>query len=142
MTRETILQLAREQSAIDLHCSAADFTRTDPVIVHSQPDERARRYLTLPFSCQLVSYGSNVVASVQPELEEAVRGYISRYAPYHCFETPNLHALDALLAPHGVQTCFMAEYFLPDPALIPALSAPYETRLLTQADFAPLYQPE
>ena len=142
MTRETILQLAREQSAIDLHCSAADFTRTDPVIVHSQPDERARRYLTLPFSCQLVSYGPNVVASVQPALEESVRGYISRYAPYHCFETPNLHALDALLAPHGVQTCFMAEYFLPDPALIPALSAPYETRLLTQADFAPLYLPE
>ena len=87
MTRETILQLAREQSAIDLHCSAADFTRTDPVIVHSQLDERARRYLTLPFSCQLVSYGPNVVASVQPDLEEAVRGYVSRYAPYHCFET-------------------------------------------------------
>ena len=142
MTHDDILRIARAQSAIDLCCSPGDFVRDNPVIVHSRPDERARRYLSLPFSCQLVSYGSNIVASVQPEMEEAVRGYISRYPAYHCFETPNLHVLDGLLAPYGVQTCFMAEYFLPRPELIPQPAIAYETRLLTQEDFAPLYRPE
>ena len=142
MTHDDILRIARMQSAIDIGCSPDDFLRSEPVIVYSLPDDRARRYLTLPFSCQLVSYGSNIVASVQPELENDVRGYITRYPAYHCFETPNLHALDDLLAPYGVQTCFMAEYFLPRPELIPPISTPYETRILTQMDFAPLYLPE
>ena len=142
MTWQDILAAARLQSAIDLGCSPEDFTHTDNVIVRSRPDSRARRYLTLPFSCQLVSYGSNVVASVDPALEADVADYIGRYTSYHCFETPNLHALDQLLLPHGQRTCFMAEYFLPVPELLTVPDLPYETRILTHDDFAPLYLPE
>ena len=142
MTHDEILRIARMQSAIDISCSPDDFLRNEPVIVHSRPNDRARRYLTLPFSCQLVSYGSNIVASVHPELESDIRGYITRFPAYRCFETPNLHVLGDILAPHGLQTCFMAEYFLPRPELIPQISAPYETRILIQEDFAPLYLPE
>lgn len=142
MTYQEILAVARAQSAIDLGCAPEDFTRTENVIVHSRADSRARRYLTLPFSCQLVTYGANIVASVDPALEADVRAYISRYPWYHCFETPNLHALDEALAPHGQQTCFMAEYFLPHPELLHDTPLPYETRLLTKQDFAPLYLPE
>lgn len=44
-----------------------------------------------------------------------------------------------MLAPHGLKVCFMAEYFLPDPVLVPELSCPYELRVLHQSDFAALY---
>src|SRR5699024_11981683 len=62
--------------------------------VHSVYSPDARRYLELPFVCNLISYGSNIVASVSPEYEDLVRGYISRYPAEHCFETPNLYVLD------------------------------------------------
>ena len=73
MNYTDMLRIAMAQSAIDSHCAPEDFLRIEPVIVHSAPDARARRYLQLPFSCDLVSYGSNVVASVCPDLEDDVR---------------------------------------------------------------------
>ena len=142
MTWQDVLAVAKRQSAIDSSCLPEDFDRTDNVIVHSKPDDRARRYLSLPFSCDLVSYGSNVVASVDPALENDVRAYLDKYTFYHCFETPNLHALDQLLLPHGLQTCFMADYFLPVPEKLAAPDIPYEIRILTPDDFASLYLPE
>lgn len=81
----------------------------------------ARKYLSLPFFCDLVSYGGNVVASVAPEAEAAVRAYVERYAPEHCFETPNMNVLADALRPFGMRICFMAEYFLPDVSRMPAV---------------------
>ena len=72
MTDREILRIAKEQSAIDLGASPSDFEKSENVIVESQVNDGARRYLKLPFSCQLVSYGTNVVASVSPELRETV----------------------------------------------------------------------
>ena len=50
MNYNDMLRIAMAQSAIDSHCTPEDFLRSDPVIVHSAPDARARRYLQLPFS--------------------------------------------------------------------------------------------
>ena len=57
MTNEEILKIATEQSAIDLCANAIDFEKSGNVVVISGVREGARRYLKLPFSCQLVSYG-------------------------------------------------------------------------------------
>ena len=131
------------QSAIDLSASPNDFSKSENVVLLSRESEGARRYLKLPFSCQLVSYGSNIVASCSPPLFGIVEEYLSRYTYYHCFETPNLHWLSDRLLPYGQKICFMAEYFLPD---VTALSAqgreiPYEMRLLSPPDFDDLYLP-
>lgn len=142
MTNTDILRTAMAQSAIDLGCGADDFLKEENVVVHSVADPLARRYLKLPFECNLVSYGSNLVASVAPKAEEIVRTFISKYPFYHCFETPNLHALDDALVPYGLRSCFMAEYYLPDVTALTALPCPYETRLLEPKDFTGLYQPQ
>ena len=39
----------------------------------------ARRYLELPFVCDLISYGTNIVASVDRKYETIVRNYIEKY---------------------------------------------------------------
>lgn len=114
MTKEEIWAAALRQSAVDLNCSPEDFGREHSVVVRSAPHAGARKYLSLPFFCDLVSYGGNVVASVAPEAEAAVRAYVERYAPDHCFETPNMNVLADALRPFGMRICFMAEYFLPD----------------------------
>ena len=133
MDNRTIWETARWQSAVDAGCRPEDFLRTDNVVVPSRADPGARRYLTLPFDCHLISYGSNIVASVQPALSGLVRRYIDRYPAEHCFETPNLHVLNDGLQRHGLRVCFMAEYFLPDLSILRPLSCPYETRLLAGA---------
>ena len=142
MTNQEILKIAMAQSATDLCAALTDFEKSENVIVTSHESEGERRYLKLPFSCQLVSYGNNVVASVSPEFREIAENYINKYQIEHLFETPNLHVLNDELMKKGQKICFMAEYFLPDVNVLRALDCSYELRLLTQSDFAELYLPE
>lgn len=142
MTNEEILQIALRQSAYDLNCTPQDFLRSENVITRSVKNENARKYIPLPLECDMVSYGSNIVAQTSARLSETVRSYIERYDTGHCFETPHLHILDDKLAKFGLKVCFMAEYFLPDLERLKLLPCDYELRILTQADFAPLYTKE
>lgn len=142
MTNQAIMQTAMAQSAVDLNCEPADFQAEESKIVLSHKQEGARKYLELPFSCNFVSYGSNIVASVQPEYTQLVKDYVNRFPVEHCFETPNLHVLNDAFRERGQLACFMAEYWLPDVDRAVLLGCPYELRVLTQADFPPLYRPE
>ena len=141
-SNEEILQIAMVQSAVDLCADAADFCKGENVVVVSRSRDDARRYLKLPFSCQLVSYGNNVVASVSPEFREIAEDYINTYPAEHCFETPHLHVLNEALTARGQKICFMAEYFLPNLDVLHPLDCPYELRILTQEDFSDLYLPQ
>lgn len=142
MKQKDIWRIAMRQSAIDYNCKPEDFEQQQPVVVLSKEYPDARRYLKLPFDCSLCSYGSNVVASTNAALQEDVRAYLQHFPAEHCFETPNMHALDDILLPHGLRVCFMAEYFLPNLEALKALPCPYEMRVLQQSDFADLYKPE
>ena len=51
-------------------------------------------------------------------------------------------ALSEKLRPHGLDICFMAEYFLPDIHVLKELPCPYELRILNPSDFIDLYLPE
>ena len=139
MDNKQIYEIAKEQSAIDLNCNADDFEKDCNVIVLSQKSPSARKYLELPFACDLVSYGSNIVASIDCKYEDIVRDYISKYSVERCFETPNMHVINDAFSAHGLRVCFMAEYFLPDINILVPLQCDYETRVLEQADFAELY---
>lgn len=142
MTNQEILQCALKQSAIDLHCEPEDFLAAENKIVISGTNENARRYLTLPFACNLVSYGNNVVASIDDKLRDIVSGYINKYPVEHLFETPNMQVINTALMQYGLQVCFMAEYFLPDMNVLQELPCDYEMRILEQKDFEKLYLPE
>ncbi|MDE7172683.1 MAG: GNAT family N-acetyltransferase [Oscillospiraceae bacterium] len=138
-TNQDILNVALRQSAIDSGCEPEDFLRTDNVVVTSQTHPKARKYLELPFSCDLVFYGSNIVASVEEKYRDMVSDYINRFPPERCFETPNLHVLNDALQTMGQRICFMAEYFLPDLGALKPLDCPYELRIMGPSDFGPLY---
>ena len=70
MTNQEIFETALEQSAADLHCTPDDFLRGENVVVLSRASDKARKYLSLPFDCNLVSYGNNIVASVREDLAD------------------------------------------------------------------------
>lgn len=142
MTNADILRIAMEQHAIDANCSPDDFLKNVNVVVVSKPNENARRYLNLPFFCDLISYGSNIVASVDKRVFEFVVKYIDTKFPHGCFEMPQIHHLTTEFSKYGFLPCYQAEYWLPDVKVLQVISCPYETRLLEQKDFFELYTPE
>lgn len=141
-SNKEILQIALEQSAVDMGCEPVDFLGTESKAVISRPNERARCYLTLPFACDLVSYGNCVVAAAQEEYIGIAESYIKKYPAEHCFETPNMHVLNDELQEFGLRVCFMAEYWLPDVRALRELDCSFELRVLTPQDFDGLYLPE
>lgn len=139
MTNKMIMQIAMEQSAIDSNCEAEDFTRSENVIAISKENPNARRYLKLPHICDLISYGTNIVATIDEKYRDIVDAYINKYAVEHCFETPNMHILNDAFQKDGYRVCFMAEYFLPDMDVLKALTCKYELKVLVAENFADLY---
>lgn len=142
MTNREILETAMRQSAVDQNCDPGDYLLSEHKISESRPNPLARKYLQLPFDCDLVSYGHNIAASVSAPCRKLTEEYLNTYPAVHCFETPHLHVLNSALAPLGLGICFMAEYFLPD---LNALSAPgcaYRIRILEPSEFSNLYQPQ
>ena len=139
MTNQEIMQIALQQSAYDCNCSAKDFLSTENKIVLSQKNEKARVYLPLPFECDLVSYGNNIVAQVSPRMKETVEWYIGKYPIEHCFEPPNVIALNEKLTQFDYKVCFMAEYFLPDINELKELPCDYEIRVLQSEEFELYY---
>lgn len=125
MTNQDILKIAMEQTAIDSNCKVEDLTSKQNVVVNSKPNENARRYLNLPFFCDLVSYGSNIVASVDERIVDFILQYINHCTIEQCFETPNLHLLTKEFEKYGKIPCFMAEYFLPDVDILKAIPCTY-----------------
>lgn len=130
------------QSAIDENCAPDDFCCTENKVVISTEKTDARKYLSLPFFCNLVSYGNNVVASVDASVAIAVENYINKFEVGHCFETPNLHVLNDELQKHKMRICFMAEYFLPNLDCLTSLPCQYELIVMKPDDFVSLYLPE
>lgn len=142
MTNDQIKEIAMRQSAIDCNCDAEDFKQNTNKVVISKANHLARKYLVLPFYCDLASYGDNIVASVNVEIAGVVENYINRFSVGHCFETPNLHVLNDELQKHDMRICFMAEYFLPDMTVLERLTCGYEIKTLSPDEFSVLYKSE
>ena len=142
LTNKDILRIAMEQSAADIGCRAEDFVSDKSVIVPLKLGPNAKRYYQLPIGCNFISYGSNVVAAATDETADIVAEYISKFEFYHCFETPNMHWLNERLAPLGLTTCFMAEYYLPDVNRLTELPCEYDLKVLEKGQFDNLYLPE
>ncbi len=142
MTNQEILKIALQQSAYDCNCNAEDFLATENKIVLSQKNEKARVYMPLPLECDFVSYGNNIVAQVSPRMKETVEWYIGKFPIEHCFESPNVIALNEKLAQFEYKVCFMAEYFLPDVNELKELPCAYAIKVLKPEEFEQYYTTE
>jgi len=142
MRNAEILQIAMEQHAIDANCLPSDFLKKENVVVVSAPNENARRYLKLPFFCDLITYGGNIVASVDERVYDFVKKYIDTKYPHECFELPQIHHLTNEFFKYGFLPCYQAEYWLPDVDVLRQLSCSFEMSILEKEDFTNLYLPQ
>lgn len=142
MRDKEILRVAVNQSSLDANCNPEDFFKCENVVVNSARNPKAKKHLSLPSYCTFVSYGNNVIASVNPEFAHVARNYINKYPIEHCFETPSMYVINDELQKRNMQICFMSEYFLPDMDLLAEKRCSYELKTLGPADFQGLYTPE
>lgn len=145
MNNQDIIRIAMEQSAYDCNCNAEDFVRKENIVRESVPSDQARKYLKLPCICDMVSYGTNIVACGQVDLLPEIKRFIDSVpAIENCFETPGLYPLNNILKKAGAEICFMADYFLPDIDVVygTEFSCKYEMKVLEPTDFAMLYLPK
>jgi len=142
MTNAEILQIAMTQSAIDSNCRPDDFCHGGLTVVPSMPRQGARHYLELPFFCDLATYGTGLVASVDEKIVDFITDYCRRFPSYACFETPAIHLLTKEFEKYGAAPCFMADYFLPDLDHLSPIDCRYPIRILHSEEFAPLYTQE
>ena len=142
MTNKEILRVAIRQSAVDMSCSPDDFSASENVVVESRPSEGARKYLELPFACELVSYGGNIVAAVSGEFSGYVREYIANMSPESAFTPPEIFRFNELLKEYGLSVKRVNEYFLPDLSKLRRMPCNYTLKLLAPPDFRTLYLPE
>ena len=73
MTNKVIYQIALQQSAYDCNCNAEDFLSEQNIVTLSKPHPKARKFLPLPFECDLVSYGNNIVVQVSDRTRNAIK---------------------------------------------------------------------
>ncbi|MFA9462795.1 MAG: hypothetical protein ACERKN_00740 [Velocimicrobium sp.] len=126
MINPDILNISLNQSAVDSNCSADDFKSFEYRVVISKKNSNARKYLELPFYCDLSSYRNNIVVAVSGEILEIIEGYINKYIIERFFEPPNLHVPIEKLKPYEMSVCFVAEYFLPNMNVIRRPECQYE----------------
>ena len=142
MTDRDMIEIAMRQSAEDIGCRPEDLEADKNVVLLHRRGKNARKYYQEPITCNLVSYGNNVVAASAEETLDIVSEYVGKFEFFRCFETPAIHWLNQRLKERGHKICFMAEYYLPDVGRLADLSCAYETRILEREDFGPLYLPE
>lgn len=134
-----ILQIAMQQSAVDSNCRAEDFLKDENIIVTSAENPNARKYLTLPFECNLISYGNNVVATINEKYCYIVSEYINYFLVEHCFEMPNLCVLNDAMWRENLRVSFMEGYFLQNVDELKILYCPYRLKVLHSWEFDMLY---
>lgn len=142
MTNREILDIAMAQSALESGCNAADFEKKENIVVEAVKNERARKYLELPFICDLTTYGNNIVASVNKEDMPAVQEYLNSYPMERSLETPLFNVIEKHFRKKGAGICFQAAYYLPNVNALREEPSKYELKILAQRDFQELYTSE
>ncbi|MCL2372553.1 MAG: GNAT family N-acetyltransferase [Defluviitaleaceae bacterium] len=142
MTNTQILNIAKQQHAIDLNCQPEDFSKEENIITISQANKNARSYLIQPLFCYLVSYGKNIVASVDQRIFDLVKGYINTQHINDCFNILKANSLTSEFAKHGHLPCKQLQYWLPDANALKPQPCNYRLQLLENKNLAGLYGPE
>lgn len=139
MTNREIMDIALRQSAWDLQCRVEDFFKAEPVVVISKPEKRKKKFMPEINALEMVTYGTNVVASVIPELKEIAEAYLQGKDPERAFETPGILELMNALKPLGYEIAYMGQDYLPRVELLKEMPCPFETRVLEKGEFEHLY---
>lgn len=139
MNNLDIINISMEQSALESGCKPEDFKKMENIVVESVSKNGCRRYLELPYICDLTTYGTNIVASVKKDYMPYISNILERYPFERIQDAPIVNEIDRFFREKGLGVGFLAAYYLPDVNLLKDYKSDFDIKMLEKDDFDDLY---
>ena len=75
MDSKDVLSIAMQQLAVGRNCTPEDLCQGENKVAISKENPKARCFLKLPTHCNLVSFGNNILASINADISDFVLDY-------------------------------------------------------------------
>ena len=96
-TKQELLEIIKDQLAIEYSCPAKDFSSPDNIITVSADNKNKRHYIDGTFFFQMATFGENAVITADKSIHEWLGEYIKDKKGYWLFEHNHLMAIEGEL---------------------------------------------
>lgn len=112
-SKEEMLQIVKEQLAIECNCTAVDFDKNENIITLPGFNDKRRKFADEPFFFKMTTMGGNAVISADQKLHDWLNRYIRDKTGHWLFEHTNLREIDKQLEVYDKQLFQTHHMFLP-----------------------------
>jgi GNAT superfamily N-acetyltransferase len=121
MKKEKLIEIIKEQLAIEYNCLTDDFFKENNIVTNLKYDNRIRHYEKNNDASffSMVSLGKNVVITSNECLHDWLKEYIINKIGYHIFEYRNLYEIDKELRNYNKKIKGTFHFFLSDKEIEP-----------------------
>jgi len=113
LNKNDILEIVREQLAVEYNCKPGDFDGKENVLTSPGFDDKRRKFTDNPLLFKMVTLGGNAVISADERLHDKLNEFIENKEGHWLFEYPNLKVIDDLLIPFDEKLFQTHHMFLP-----------------------------
>jgi RimJ/RimL family protein N-acetyltransferase len=96
-TKQELMNIIKEQLAIEYNCLVSDFSSSKNIITFSSENEKRRHYINGIFFFKMVTFGDNVVITANECIHDWLKEYTKDKKGYNIFEYKNLTEIDKKL---------------------------------------------
>jgi RimJ/RimL family protein N-acetyltransferase len=138
-SREELLEIIKEQMAIEYNCSTGDFSGSKNVITTSRIVDGRRQYIKGSYFFKMVTFGENAVITADNRLHQWLEKFVKNKTGYHIFDYMNLLKIDARLKTFNKHLWKTHHLFLSDKKTVPE-KIPVKTVWFEQQDIRQFYR--
>lgn len=134
-----MISTLKEQLAVDLNCSDADFDKNENTVKILCQNNSRRRNLEDDLFMFMACFGKGSVVAVREEMKEFMSRYLEKMAGFRCFDMP-LNALENELKKYGAIISEIEEFYLLDNSRICQTNTGFDIEILEGVAIEKLYQ--
>ena len=112
-SKEELLEITKEQLAVECNCAPGDFNQKENVITRLGLSGKRRKFCDKPFFFKMTTMGGNAVISADERLHDWLRVFAKDKAGHWLFEHTKLREIEKRLEPFGKQLYETHHMFLP-----------------------------
>ncbi|MCM1989009.1 GNAT family N-acetyltransferase [Oceanirhabdus seepicola] len=114
-TKTEILEITKNQLALDYNCQLSDFKKNENTIVENKLLKGRRIYDSDGCFFKVVCFGGRAIISTSPEMITWCQDKLTKYDAAWLFEYPALRPIDKKLQEFGHEIADCHHYYLPKP---------------------------
>lgn len=129
----------KEQLAIDLNCSKADFDKNENTVKILCKNHLKRRNIEDDLFMFMACFGKGTVVATCEEMEKFMTKYVAKMDGFRCFDMP-LNVLENELKKHGGMISEIEEFYLLESDKIGQINTKFDVEILEGAAIKKLYE--